>query len=174
MITLEDSAEYVDRILDSARLDIPPPFGWQRWQVGESGVVALWPSKPDVQIDKGSSGTLDQILAITLIETGFVAAVTELKWPKDVPSEGMYVRTLLKQACEAMGMEWEITEQRPFVIGRDEGLYASLKLSQNGKTLPGDFIIVNRGQYMWTMFTVYDASRAGIAVKRQALINSIR
>lgn len=169
----ESEVEYVDRILDSVRFETRAPAGWSRQMIGESGFSALWPGKAEGQLTGQPNADVEKTLMYEMKQDGFIGNVIEIKAKSAIPSVGVLLPTFAKSIAQGMGGTYEILDQRPIDVGTSAGMHAKLSFTLNGKTLPGDIIVLRKGVHIWTLVVVYDVS-TGKSVLRQALINSIK
>lgn len=169
----ENEVEYVDRILDSVRFETRAPTGWSRQMVGESGFSVLWPGKAEGQLTGQPNADVEKTLMYEIKQDGFVGNVIEIKAKTAIPAVGVLLPTFAKSIAQGMGGTYQILDQRPIEVGTSSGMHGKLSFSLNGKTLPGDIIVLRKGVHIWTLVVVYDVS-SGKSVMRQALINSIK
>ena len=169
----ENEIEYLDRILDSVRFETPPPDGWSRQVVGEAGFSLFWPKRPEAKTDPGDGVEVDKTMVFENIQDGIVNTVVELKLKQRAPEPGVVLPTFARSLAGGMGATHQILDQRPVSIGSAAGIHAKLSFTMNGKTLPGDMIVLRKGLYIWTLVVVHDPA-SGKSVHRQALVNSIR
>ena len=173
MITVEEQQAYLDRILDTVRVELPAPAGWIRQVAGDSGISIL-AKKFELNRVKATDADKDSVVEITADDTGLMAIISEFKYKASAPEPGILMAEMFAGAAKAIGAKGKITGQRPAEIGNHSGIIATCEMDTARGMFYGDVVVLRRGAYAWILFTLINPTTEGAAAKRAALIASIR
>ena len=167
---IERGEDILDRIFGSMRIEPPSPAGYTRRTVSKSGITTLLPNPLEYQ-DLGEDDRFERGYLAMLEEDGMSAFFVEFKIR---PGDDFQVSSVFKESldglAEGIGMSARIKNQKPI----DGGIHSEVDLTLDGDVLPGDWVMVRRGSYLFTVLVVYDPEVSQSEHKRFAIINSIR
>jgi len=172
MISEEQQKAYLDRIVDTARIELKAPSGWTRQRAGESGLSIVAQKFEAVRV-KGSGNEGDR-LDIDINAEGLLASISELSYTASPPAPAILARQLFGIVRDAAKATGSITSQQPIEIGNHSGIRASMELEVGQGKVTGDIIVLKRGNTYWALVVAANPSNGSAMIKRAVLINSIQ
>ncbi|MBS1714166.1 MAG: hypothetical protein JST30_07490 [Armatimonadetes bacterium] len=173
VVANEAQAPYIDRVIGTARVEIPAPSGWKRRSFGSSGFSYMFGK--DHETPESSDNFGAKTLSTILDGEGILAEIHEMTFEGAPPMAGILVNQVFQRVKSLLKVEGKIAEQRPYGFGARTGVYATLEFEhpQAGK-VKIDLIVVRRGSVAHAVMILPTPGDALARVSRAALINSLR
>lgn len=172
MISEEQQKGYLERILDTARIEIAPPDGWSRIMAGDSGLSMLAP-KVTFARPAGDS-EIESEVNFNVQGDGIMAMVIEFKYKGEPKAASAAAMQIFKSLQTTLGSTGQITSQQPIEIGNHSGLRLGVDFTRaEGKAL-GDIIVLRQGKYLWTYMSVTNPEKPAALKMRATILNSLQ
>lgn len=182
-IAAENEKDYLERLINSAAVQLPVPASMKRQQIGQMGVsLVVGPEFLKTEKKETPNDPLfasDETAGTSLGAGALIVA--EMTYKHDAPradnAVGMEaVNGLLRGVSSSMGMTLtaKLRDSFPVNLGGTEGLHFILDVTVGTRTVQGDFLILTEGRRWWTTFVLSDAGRLESRSARSQVVNSIR
>lgn len=173
MISEEQQKAYLERIIDTARIELKPPSGWTRQMAGESGLSVLAPTLKPERIKSKNPNEGDKIEIIFSGE-GLIGMVVEMPYISTPPTPGLLARELFEVVKKSMNATGKIVSQQPIEIGNHSGIRATAEWELSQGKVVGDIIVLRRGKTIWALVIGASPQNGPAMIKRAVLVNSIQ
>lgn len=172
MICEEQQKGYLERIVDSVRIELKAPPGWTRQQIGDSGLSML---AEKLEIRRPTpSADLESLNEIDMNGEGLIVTITESRFKQSPKSPSKFVTEVFNIIKTSAGATGKITTQQPWEIGNYSGLRAGMELELPQGKLVGDIVVLRKDKQIVVLVVAADSKNSSALVKRYTIINSIR
>ncbi|HZH98674.1 MAG TPA: hypothetical protein VEX38_06855 [Fimbriimonadaceae bacterium] len=174
MIANEEQTAYLERIIETARVEMPTPAGWSRHALGEGSLSVLLPAAPkNEKFDKPYSG-VDYAVLSEFDAPGLIGELQEHKYTGAVPLPSLILRNQINRLKEVLKTEVKLTDQRLYDVGGRSGVLGDIEIqTKSGNVAPGNVLILKGRDRAFIIVLINDASRPN-HLSRAIVLNSLR
>jgi ribosomal protein L21E len=173
MIANESQADYLERFMATAKVEVKAPDGWQRHAIGAGQMTMLLSKPPKNDKLEPPAGATSQF-AVSFDEEGILGEAIETTYASNPPMPGLKVREYFEAIRKAANTTGRIVEQRPYQVGGRSGILAKLSFDIPNGVIEGDMVVVTRGNTMWMVAVLYRSDQPGSNYRRTVILNSIK
>lgn len=172
MIANEEQADYLERFVSTAKVELPMPDGWTRRAFGTAGLSLVY--KEAFKQEKKEASDLSSYVKAKIEDTGFVGEISEEVYKGDAPMPGIYIGKSFQALKSALGAEGRIKDQRPVTIGTRTGVLALFEWDTPNGLAETDLLVLKQGKNLWVLTLMGYPSIPGVNEKRAVILNSLR
>ena len=173
LISTEGQLGYLDRLIDTARIELPVPAGWTRQQVGSSGLTFLFGKtgeKPEQASRLGG-----EAVSRSFVDDDIFVEVVELTYSGAAPSAPILATQLFADLKATIKREGRITAQRSTVVGSRTGVAWTLEFDHpTAGKVPIDMIVVRKGDTAVAIVVLPTTRSTATSIKRAVVLNSLK
>jgi len=169
--------DYLDRVVDGARVQLPIPATLMRQSLGQMGVTFVADDKPLKAVTRENPvpGISKMVECVMQFDTGRAVVFEQVHAQAAAPVTADEAKNLVTVMFgQIPGSTVKVRDALPMNVDGAGGMHVRFDHMREGRTERGDLVILNRDKYVWVM-TLFTNPDSAIQRKVRLLaLNSLR